>query len=346
MPLIAEVNVAQFVKNITTIRSKTYASIMAVVKADAYAHGSVPLALNSQAYVDEFAVADFNEATELVNAGIVKPINILSPIEPLSRHNWSSNMVATVCSLRDVDVLRRVKMPVKFVNIEVNTGMNRLGIELGELLTVLEKLEGICIRVKSIFSHLYNATDLMSAQKQLEIFKKIILLAGKSKGIKLHLAASSCMHLPEEFYFDCVRPGIGLYGYADGTLPILKIYAGILKIFAVKKGEAISYGDYKAPRDMLVAAVRAGYADGIKRKIDPSSENRFMSIGGNLCPIVGQVCMDITMIDVSKIAVNYSDKVYVLGNGVTADMLACDTNTNIYEVLTAFKGRVERKYYS
>jgi len=343
MPLIAQVNVSQFAKNIRAIRAKTGTNIMAVVKADAYGHGAATLATSSQNIVDEFAVADFKEALELVDAGVKKPVNILSPIEATARPNWSDNMVATVCSLRDIDVLRRNKIKTKCVNIELNTGMNRLGLEKQELGCAFIGLSNLGIKVKSIFSHLYNALDLSSANEQLKKFK--LATQPLRQNICYHLAASSCMHLPKEFYLDAVRPGIGLYGYADGTTPILKIYAGILKIFTVKKGDAISYGDYKAPRDMLVAAVRAGYADGIKRKIDPSSEERFMSVVGKLCPIIGQVCMDITMVDVSKVRICYNDRVYVLGNGVTADMLACDTNTNVYEVLTAFKGRVERRYY-
>jgi len=343
MPLVAKISVKEFLNNIKAVRAKTGTNIIAVVKADAYAHGAAALAINSQSVVDEFAVADFKEALELVSAGISKPVNILSPIEAVFSPNWQDNMVATVCSLRDIDVIRRSKIATKEVNIELNTGMNRLGLEQQELAVAIKNLANAGIRVKSIFSHLYNAPNLLNSQQQLQKFETAI--SPKRQNICYHLAASSCMHLPKEFYFDAVRPGIGLYGYAEGTTPILKIYAGILKIFAVKKGEAISYGDYKAPRDMIIAAVRAGYADGIKRKIDPNSENRFMSIGGKLCPIIGQVCMDITMIDVSKVKVNYSDKVFVLGNGITADMLACDTNTNVYEVLTAFKGRVERKYY-
>ena len=153
------------------------------------------------------------------------------------------------------------------------------------------------------------------------------------------------LELPQEFYKDAIRPGLAVYGYGSGIVsPILSIYAPIIKIAFVRQGEHISYGDYTAPRDMLVASIRAGYADGIRRKADPNADNRFVSVNGVLCPIVGQVCMDITMVDVSKVKICYRDKVFVLGNGISANDIALAENTNVYEVLTSFKGRVNRRY--
>ena len=341
MPLIAKVNIKQFIDNILAIKKRTRAKIIAVVKADAYGHGAAVLAKHSEPYVAEFAVADFKEAQELVDCGIKKQINILSPLAPFVNFNIAKNIVPTVCSLYDIEVINNLNSFTK-VNVELNTGMNRLGLDKKELACAIKKITAAGIKINSVFSHLFNATDKTITNNQLKKFncftKRI------PKNFDLHLAASSCMHLDKNYFFDAVRPGIGLYGYADNTKPILKICAGILKIFNVKKGDHISYGDYIAPRDMRIASIRAGYADGIKRKINPESENRFMSVRGTLCPIIGQVCMDITMIDVTHADVNMLDRAYILGNGVTADMLACELDTNVYEVLTNFRGRVVREY--
>ena len=344
MPLIASINISQFLANIKAIKQKVRTNIIAVVKADAYGHGAAALSKYSQDFVDAFAVADIIEANELAESGIVKPIHILSPISCSADKNlFLDNFIPTICSLRDIECIKKLKKPLSYgVALELNTGMNRLGLNQNELPIAITRLKQFNIKVQSIFSHLYNASNLNDCQKQLNKFSSFT--KDVPPQIPLHIAASSCTNLPNTFYFDAVRLGIGLYGYANDTTPILKIHSDILKIFAVKKGENISYGEYTAPRDMLIAAVRAGYADGIKRKIEPETENRFMSINGKLCPIIGQVCMDITMIDVTNANVSYIDPVYILGEGVTANMLACDQITNVYEILTNFKGRVRREY--
>ena len=342
MSLVATIDVSQFIRNIQTIRKRTRTNIIAVVKADAYGHGAAALSQYGQNYVEEFAVADIREALELQRSGIVKPINILSPVESLESFKDLTNIVPTLCSLRDINTLKRQKNKPLRVNVEINTGMNRLGIAYNEVPCMQERLHAAGLQLKSVFSHLYNAADYEAAKKQRAIFESATQQLPKE--VKRHIAASACMHLPENFFLDAVRPGIGLYGYALDTQPIVTIHASILKIFNVAKGETISYGSYIAPRNMLVAAVRAGYADGIRRKSDPEAENRFMQVGDVLCPIVGQVCMDITMIDVTQARVNYAQPVYVLSSRLRAEALADAELTNVYEVLTSFKGRVERRY--
>jgi len=253
-------------------------------------------------------------------------------------------MVPTICCLRDIEQLRRLKPINRYVNLEINTGMNRLGVSPSEVRLAYERILLADFKLYSVFSHLYNALDKNSSLKQLKIFHSSTkILPGN---IPKHIAATASVNLPKKFYLDSIRPGLGLYGYGAGDLtkPIMRVTAPIIKIFHVKKGEHISYGNVLADKDMLVASIRAGYADGIKRKQDPNSNDRFVSVNGILCPIVGQVCMDITMVDITKSKASYSTPVYIMGEGLTAEDIAKPLLTNSYEVLSSFKGRVVREY--
>ena len=310
-----------------------------MIKADAYGHGAAVLAAASENLVDGFAVAEIGEAAELVAAGITKPIHILASSEPATAQisARANNIVPSVCDLREIRILKQYASGIiKNVNLKINTGMNRLGVAPDEVVKAATQIRRAGFKINGVFSHLYNAADEYSANRQLRIFQSCT--AFLSKDIKRHIAASSCMGLSKNFYLDAVRPGLALYS------SVLKVRAPILKIFRVKKGGHISYGDYSAPRDMLIAAIRAGYADGVRRKPFPNQEDRFVSVNGVLCPIVGQVCMDILLADVTKAQISYAACAYVLGEGITAQMLADACGTNVYEILTSFKGRIERKY--
>ena len=345
MSLIADIDVSAFARNLSAVRKKARVKLCAVIKADAYGHGAEGIAAAAEPFADELAVADIFEAAQLKK--ITKPVLILGPLADAAelvknRGLWRQNFIPTVCDLRDIRILEALCPPVKSVNLKINTGMNRLGVRPKEVCAAAAQIERAGYRLHSVFSHLHNAADTPSAQAQLNCFKACT--ASLPPQVMRHIAASACMVLPQEFCLDAVRPGLALYGYGGALEPVMKVHAPILKIFAVQKGEHISYGEYTAPRDMLLAVIGAGYADGIRRKQNAAAENRFVSINGALCPFVGQVCMDSLMADATYSGVRYGDRAYLLGNGVSGEKLAEACQTNIYEILTAFKGRVKRRY--
>ncbi|MCL2847178.1 MAG: alanine racemase [Firmicutes bacterium] len=344
MSLIAKIDCDRFISNIKAIKSKVRTNIIAVVKADAYGHGASVLAPVAEPFIDGFAVIDRREATALVKEGITKPIHILSPCERVEGNFWTENMIPTICCLRDIEQLRKLKPLSRLVNLEINTGMNRLGVAPSEVQQAYERILLADFKLHSVFSHLYNAVDVKSSFEQLAIFHSST--ANLPKNIQKHISATASVNLPEQFYLNAIRPGLGLYGYgaSDIVKPIMTVTAPIIKIFSVKKGEHISYGNFTADKDVLIASIRAGYADGIRRKENPLSTNRKVKVNGVLCPIVGQVCMDITMVDITGVKASYSTPVVIMGEGLSAEDVARQVGTNSYEVLTSFKGRVVREY--
>ena len=349
--LIADINLTQFVRNGLAVRRTAGVRVCAVVKADAYGHGAAMMARTAQKFADELAVADLREAAELVRAGIKTPINILGSVSEESV-TWnetrgilerSANIFPTVCSRDDISVLKKILPPNRPVNLKINTGMNRLGIGTEELKAVLCQTEYSKFPLKSVFSHLFNAEGEKDSLIQLNRFHACT--DSFSPEITRHIAASGCMTLPKEFRLDMVRPGLALYGYGCADVkPILSVRAAIVKLCRVKVGENISYGSYQSPRDMKIAVLGAGYADGLRRKERPEDENRTVSVNGILCPVVGQICMDLTMVDITNASAKQGDYAYIIGGGASGEMLAHACKTNLYEILTGFKGRVKRNY--
>lgn len=327
-----------------------------VVKADAYSHGALMVAKACENDADEFAVATLKEAAELVVGGITKPINILGTLGGLDYEYDSTAILldfmrknSTVCDIMPViccenDIFNPLfkHLNLKKVNIKVDTGMNRLGVHSGELFNIYSRCIDNGLVVSGVFSHLYNAYDESISDVQLSILNESS--AFLPNNIKRHIAASSCTFLPKKFGLDMVRTGIAAYGYSPLSKPIMKVKSSIINVKSVARGKAISYGDFTASNAMRIALIRGGYADGIARKADISSSDRFVSINGKRCPIVGQVCMDMTMIDVTDVKFKNSDEVYFLDGAVNAYDIAAATNTSEYEVLTSFKGRVVKQY--
>ncbi len=342
--LEVDVDLSRLKTNVDNVKSVVKTGFCAVVKADAYGHGltEVGRALNEKA--DEFAVATFDEAQTLSESGVKKPINILGCTDADLIDDFSvncsttTNIIPTVCDISEVNLL---KNRFSRVNVKLNTGMNRLGVSINELDLLISELTRCGVTVNGIFTHFYKGDDVNEAERQFIAFdaatEKYAAL-----GVKRHCCASCCLGLPPKFHLDMVRCGIAMYGYGSITEPVMSVHTSILQVMDVKKGEHISYGDYVAPRDMKIAAVRVGYADGYRRK---NGRERFVGINGKLCPVVGQICMDITLADVTGVPLYGCDRVYLLGGGVSGEMLAESYDTIVYEVLTSFKGRIKRNYF-
>ncbi|MCH5164378.1 MAG: alanine racemase [Clostridiales bacterium] len=313
--LTLTINVNNLIHNIKFLRQKTSAEFCAVVKANAYGHGLV-VAKYINDYVDSFAVAQGEEAVQL-RKFTAKPIYVLSPSVDVG----DNNIIYSAMSKND---LRHKRVCVK-----INTGMNRLGILPEEANSFLKLCSELKTQVDSIYTHF---SDVEYAPVQLERFMSV-------KGdYKRHAAASNFIKLDKSYHLDMVRCGLALYGYGDPELkPAMSAYTEVYNVLSVKAGDKIGYSN-SAPRDMTVAVLGAGYADCIRRK------QQSFYIGGKICATVGNICMDMCLVDVSGLKVKAGDRAEYLCENIGGETIAQKNNTIVYEILTSFGSRCRRIY--
>lgn len=368
-PVWVEVNLEAIEHNFNMVRKliKPGTKVMAVIKANAYGHGAVEVARRlRRAGASYFGVATQQEALELREAGIEVPILILgfTPLED-AEATVAHGIAQTVFSLAQGEALSKAALKLgrrAVVHVKIDTGMGRLGLppgeETGRVIEELVKLPGLV--VEGIFSHLARADeqDKSSALEQTRRFEEFIR-ALQSKGIIIplkHLANSAAvMELPES-HFNLVRPGIMLYGlYPSPEMPkervplrpALSWKTRIVQLKEVPPGTPISYGGtYVTGKTTRVATLPLGYADGLRRTLSNRGE---VIVRGRRAPIIGRVCMDQTMVDVTGVPeVEVGDVVTIIGKDgaaeISADDMAGLLGTVCYEVVSGISPRVYRKY--
>lgn len=334
----AVIDLNAFVHNVNRIKNKTKAKIYAVVKANAYGHG-ISAASYLQHYVDGFCVATASEAKQLVHLSIYKPILILGALRADMLALPYENIIYSVGSLSDAKAIGENKG--KRFYVKLNTGMNRLGCDVAELREIMNYVRHNALKCEGIYTHFFLPEDALSTNGQYRLLEEAISASGEFCEC-VHCRASGAL-CDETFYrSDIVRAGLALYGYGEPELkPVMSVCAPVIKIHNLKEGENVGYGVNRVMSDCRIAVLRIGYGDGYRRIGRPG---RCVSINGSRCPIVGQVCMDMCMADISKASVSVGDYAYVLGKGITAQELAKEYGTIVYEVLTSFNERVERVY--
>lgn len=366
-----EVSLDTILQNANAIKSYTGSSIIAVVKADAYGHGAVQIAKHLDGQVDMFAVATVEEAVELRIERIVTPILILFPTLldhnvhfDLIEHIIDNKFTLTTDSLDSAKSLNRNSAMVKMislgqtpnirVHVDVNTGMNRSGINYKETNHLLKQMNALPrLDVTGVFTHLATADqpDKSFSHQQLERFNSAI--ENVSDNIIIHAANSAATLAIPDSHFDAVRPGLSLYGIYPGeekTIPLepaLTWKAYISWIEDIEAGEGVSYGlTYKTQERTRVAGIRVGYGDGYPRTLSNRGE---VLIGGKRCPIIGRICMDITVVKLGH-AGRYSvgDEVVLIGKQgveeISVNEIAENAETIPYEILTRIGKRVKRIY--
>ncbi len=357
---VLEVHLDAIKHNLNYFRSKISADtkLMVMVKAFSYGSGHVEVAryLQHQA-VDYLGVAFADEGVELRKAGISLPIIVMNPQVSDYNQVLDYNLQLEVYSLSQ---LRQIKTLVAArgishfpIHLKLDTGMHRLGIqrhEVSDCIDILEK--GNEINVVSIFSHL-AASDMPSeddfTQQQLKVYDEMynaIASALKYKPVR-HIANTHAVLRHPEAQLDMVRLGIGLYGFSSVDAEHLKrvsvLKSRVLSVKSVKADETVGYNRRgRLKQDSLIAVVPIGYADGLNRKL--GNGHWEMNIRGNMYPIVGDVCMDMCMLDVTGSDVSVGDEVIIFGENPTADAMAKKLDTIVYEVLTGIPIRVKRIY--
>lgn len=336
-------------QNITNFKSHfKNVKICAIVKADAYGHGIEGVVKDIERLVDFFGVVDEQEALKVRNVSS-KPILILSMINNCSLNEIIKQNISLSASnmpyLKRIEKTAKIENKVAKIHLKINTGMNRLGLYTKQnFIKLVEYInQSNYLTLEGIYTHFYDSTNKERTEVQYQKFCEYLRLID-TKNVIIHASASNACFLDDKYLFDMVRLGNLIYGYLDFIPPFLlhpalKITSTIVNIVNVKKGEGIGYGaKFIAPKNMKVATISLGYADGFLRA---NSNNGEVIVKNNYAKIVGNICMDLFMIDVTNINCKIGDKVIVLGsNGskqITATQIANRTNTINYEVLTNFK---------
>jgi alanine racemase len=368
---VAEVDLAALDENLRQVRKRIgRKKILAVVKANAYGHGAVEIARFLEGKesgrppkVAMFAVAFLEEGQALRKAGIDLPILLMTgcPIEQVPEI-VRYRLTPLLFDLESLFALSRHarKIGKKInVHIKLDTGMGRLGLPPNEALAFIQRAvdeEGI--RVEGLLTHFAEADlkDLSFARGQLEKLKDV-WIGLQREGIKIpycHLANSAAIMHFGPAHFNLVRPGLMLYGYSplEGktTIPLRPVMQVRTRVIAMRKvpaGTAISYGrTFVTRKESLIATLSIGYADGYPRLLS----NRGMMIAkGRRVPVVGRVCMDMTMIDVTEVpSLKVGDRVTVIGaegeEAIWADELARGADTIPYEIICGIGDRIPRIY--
>lgn len=355
-----EIDLKALKHNYNYLKSKLQKNthFMAVVKAYSYGHDAKIIANYLQDLkVDYFAVAYTSEGIALRDAGITKPIMVLHP-QPTSFKElmarclepslYNSKVLHEFIAIAESEGQNTYPIHLKF-----NTGLNRLGFSEYDVKGIASILSHTnAVGVKSIFSHMAASEDLNEKEftlSQIETFKAIAKDFIDTIGFKpmLHMCNTSGILNYPEAHFDMVRSGIGLYGFGNSEeenhnfQPIGTLKSVISQIHHIKKGETVGYNRaFKADKFQKTATIPIGHADGIGRQY--GNGKGFVTIHGKQAPIVGNVCMDMIMVNITDIDCKEGDEVIIFGQQPTASEFAQTANTISYEILTAISQRVKR----
>ncbi|MGI9137599.1 MAG: bifunctional UDP-N-acetylmuramoyl-tripeptide:D-alanyl-D-alanine ligase/alanine racemase [Sediminibacterium sp.] len=357
---MAEINLTALVNNFKKIKELIgpKVKVMAMVKAFGYGTGSVAVARILQFHhVDYLSVAYADEGVELRQAGIQVPIMVMNvdetTFDTLVKYHLEPEIFSLQLFQQFDQYIKQQAISNFPIHIKLNTGMNRLGFDL-DIITKLCKIlkTNSRLKVQSIFSHLSasgNKNFQNFTNQQLELFNKAALEIEEALGYKTikHIANSDAILLHPMFHLDMVRLGIGLYGIGQGPIalePVIQLTTTISQIRNLKKGDTVGYNRAGVLlRDSIIATVRLGYADGYSRQLGLGKGA--MWVNGAFAPIVGDICMDMTMIDITDIpSVREGDSVQVFGKNLTITQVAQWAGTIPYEILTSIGPRVKRIY--
>lgn len=357
---VLEIDLDALVDNFNFYKSKIspQTKLVCMMKANGYGAGAVEIAKTLQYHRCEyFAVAVAEEGFELRREGILLPIIVLNPEVNGFEELFSGDLEPEVYNFRILEAFIREAERRGITNypvhIKMDTGMHRLGFlpsQLPQLIDLLQSQKGL--KVKSVFSHLAASESWIFdsfTQRQIDILNTVHKEMEEKIGhpIWKHILNSAGIERFHDAQWDMVRLGIGLYGVSasglNGLRNVFTLKTTILQIKEVQNHETIGYGRKEAlERDARIATIRIGYADGLDRKFGNRKGN--VLINGQLAPIVGNVCMDLCMVDVTDIEAKEGDPVIIFGENRSVIELARSIDTIPYEILTSVSSRVKRVY--
>jgi len=360
-PTVLEISLSAVEHNLNYFKSKVSAGtkMLAVVKASGYGSDAIAVAtMLEEKGVDYFAVAYADEGIALRNAGITTPILVLHPqfqnLELMSSYNLEPNLYSEKILREFVRLSRMQNLQAYPVHLKFNTGLNRLGFR-GENIEKVHSLlkDEKTVRVKSIFSHLVASEDLEAREftlRQIQEFDSIAQKFEKLWGYKplRHMTNTSGVLNYPEAHFDMVRVGLGLYGFANDASEdaklrdVLSLKSVISQIHEVREGETVGYNmGHTAHAPLRTATIPIGHADGIFRSLGQKKIS--VTINGEKAPVIGNVCMDMIMADVTEISCEEGDEVVIFDGQEDIKKMANQAHTISYEILTALGPRIRRK---
>lgn len=363
-PVWAEVNLGALRRNLQRIKGYTNSEIMPIVKADAYGHGAVEVVrVLREEGIKRFGVAFLEEALELRKSYPDIILMVIGPTLPeYSEILVSQEIIPEVFQVQQAEALSAAATKLNKVaklHIKIDTGMGRIGFRETAFEDILKmsQLPGLCI--EGIYTHLATADcmDLSYANRQLEAFDELydqLRTAGIHIPIRHAANSPALMQIPHSHYELC-RPGIILYGLLPmhhlgqkaGFEPVMSVKARISHLKTVEKGQSVGYGrSFVAAWSTKVATLPLGYADGLRRGLSNGGE---VLAKGKRAVIIGKICMDQTMIDVTEIdEMQIGDEVTIIGQDgnemIDAEQMAQSLNTISYEILCGISKRVPRVY--
>ena len=363
---VLEINLDHMLSNLNYFKTKLKkeTKLMVMVKASSYGSGSFEIANLMQYYrADYLAVAYADEGVELRKAGISLPIMVMSPdsdnMDSLLKHDLEPE----IYSFRILEALERSikkeiqpkNKPVK-IHLKLDTGMNRLGFESKDIDTLVEQVnKNPLLHIQSCFSHLAASDDSELNSFTRDQISRFYSMANRIQELSTHtiikhiLNSAGISQFPE-FQMDMVRLGLGLYGFSpiqeeqNMLLNINRLKTTITQIKHIKKGDSVGYSRaFIATEDMKIATIPIGYADGIHRFLGNGKYS--MLIQNKLAKTIGNICMDMCMLDITKIDCKEGDEVIVFQNQDQIKDIAKIGQTIPYEILTGISQRVKRIYF-
>lgn len=358
-PTWAEIDLCAYERNLQKIRSKVGAEvkILALLKANAYGHGALELGLFAQekGLCDFFGVASVEEGISLRQGGVTLPILVLGSLYPFEAFEYAidydlSVTIASLAAAKSIKEIALKKGKKARCHVKQDSGMNRIGTRRSRVMAVLEELDkDPFIELEGLFTHLSSVdTDPAYTEEQVGYFRDTMtnVRLQKIPVALCHMAASPAIEARPDCYCDMVRAGHASFGLTAGYEPILSFKSRIVFKKEVSAGSSVSYNrSFIAPRPMKIATIPVGYGDGYLRSLTGQAE---VLIHGKRCLVLGNITMDMCMVDISDVDAQVGDEVVLIGKQgaeeITAAELARKAGTIDYEITTLLTARVPRIY--